>query len=368
MWSRYHITQRKLRNCANRYTLSVVQGEGSGSLGRRPTIKDVARLAGVGSMTVSRVVRDAGYVSAGARERVERAVEELGYLPNHQARGLRLRRSGTIALIVADITNPYFTTLARGVEDAARPEGSLLLLGSSDESEEEELRYMNLLVQRSVDGVILVPSCEGAAALELAKSKGIPAMVADRRAPAEFDSVRCDSISGAAQAAQHLLSLGHRRAVVLAGRLGTSTSDERVEGFSREFVRGGGSVRALHGELTAGEGRRLASLAIHEGRSPSCLFAVNNFLAIGALQELSAQGLSVPGEVSVVGYDDLPAAMLASPFLTAVVQPAYVMGFAAGQRLMQRIARHDLAPQKLLLPVDLQIRGSTAAVRPRSDS
>lgn len=352
----------------NRYTHSVIQGDGSGSSGRRPTIKDVARLAGVGAMTVSRVVRDAGYVSAGARERVQRAVEELGYIPNHQARGLRLRRSGTIALIVADITNPYFTTLARGVEDAARPEGCLLLIGSSDESEEEELRYMNLLVQRGVDGVILVPSCEGAAALGLTKSKGIPAVVADRRASPEFDSVRCDSISGAAQAAQHLLGLGHRTAVVLAGRLGTSTSDERVEGFSNEFHRGGGSVMVLHGEMTAGEGRRLASLAIREGNPPSCLFAVNNFLAIGALQELAAEGIAVPTEVSVVGYDDLPAAMLASPFLTAVVQPAYEMGFAAGQRLMQRIARHDVAPEELLLPVDLQVRGSTSAAKSRSDS
>jgi len=317
-------------------------------------------------MTVSRVVRATGYVSEATRERVERAISELGYLPNHQARGLRLQRSGTIALIVADITNPYFTTLARGVEDAARPEGSLLLLGSSDESEEEELRYMNLLVQKGVDGVILVPSCEGASALDLARAKGIPAVVADRRAPVGFDCVRCDSVRGAAQAAEHLLSLGHKSAVVLAGKLGTTTSDDRVDGFCREFAEGGGLVKALHGEMTVGEGRRMAAEALRKQDRMSCLFAVNNFLAIGALQELSAEGVAVPRDVSVVGYDDLPSAMLASPFLTAVVQPAYEMGLAAGHRLMKRIAHPDLGPEETLLAVDLQVRASTGPPSPAS--
>lgn len=332
----------------------------------RPTIKDVARLAGVGTMTVSRVVTGTGYVSAETKEKVQVAISQLGYMPNHQARGLRSRRTGTIALIVSDITNPYFTTLARGVEDAARPEGCLLLMGSSDEDEDEELRYMNLLVQKGVDGVILVPSHAGTSALSLARKRGIPAVVVDRRGPVGFDCVRCDSLQGSRALAQELLSCGHSQAAILAGRPGISTSDDRVEGFTSAFTEAGGAATVISGDLTVEEGRRMALDAIGQDPAPTCFFAINNFLAIGALKAVSDLGLTVPGDISIVGFDDLPASMVTHPFLTVAFQPSYEMGYAAGKRLMARIAQPDLAPEETLLKTTLLRRGSVgpAANRP----
>lgn len=330
---------------------------------RRPTIKDVARLAGVGTMTVSRVVTGTGYVGAETKERVDQAIADLGYMPNHQARGLRSRRTGTIALIVADITNPYFTTLARGVEDAARPEGCLLLMGSSDENEDEELRYMNLLVQKGVDGVILVPSHAGTSALSLARKNGIPAIVADRRGPNGFDCVRCDSAKGSSLLAQELLACGHRQAGILAGRCDLSTSNDRVQGFSSAFSSHGGASRVLHGDLTAEEGRRMAAELIRSEPAPTCLFAVNNFLAIGALKAVGDLGLKVPEDISIVGFDDLPDSMVAYPFLTIAFQPAYEMGFCAGRRLLEMIAQPSLAPQKTLFETTLVRRGSVGPVK-----
>lgn len=325
---------------------------------KRATIRDVAQLAGVGTMTVSRVASGRGYVSPKMRQRVEAAIAELGYVPNQQARGLRSSRTGTLGLIVSDITNPYFTTLARGVEDAARPHGSLLLLASSDEREADEVRCMTLLVEKGVDGVILVPSHAGTRALEIARTQGIPCLVVDRRGPHDVDCVRCDSQTGAGELAQHLLHHGHRDAVILAAEDGVSTSDDRVAGFLAAFRGSGRGVGVLRGDMTIEAGEALAQTALREFDDATCLFAVNNFLAIGALRALQARGLGVPADMSVVGFDDLPSSMLAFPFLTVMHQPAREMGVLAGERLLARIGEPDLPPEEKLLPTTLVERSS----------
>jgi LacI family transcriptional regulator len=309
-------------------------------------------------MTVSRVVTGRGYVSPETREKVREAIRELGYLPNHQARGLRSRRSGTLAVIVSDMTNPYFTTLARGVEDEAKSRGALLLLASSDESEEEEVRCMRMVLEKGVDGVVLVPSHTGEAALALAKERGVPAVAVDRRGPEGFDCVRCDSFGGAGQLAELLASHGHRRAGILAGEKGISTSTDRVAGFSAVFTAQGGVAEAVRGPLAVESGQEMTLRLLRSQEPPTCLFAVNNFLAIGALKALAEAGLRVPEDLSVAGFDDLPTSMLAFPFLTVAHQPAREMGTLACQRLYHQMADPGGPVEEIILPTSLQIRSS----------
>jgi LacI family transcriptional regulator len=329
---------------------------------RRVTIKDVAARAGITDMTVSRVVNRSGPVSEAVRKRVLEAIDELGYVPSRIARGLRSSRTHTLALIVTDVTNPFFTTIARGVEDAASDRDQLLLLCNTDESEAEELRYLEMLSSQSVDGVLLVPARSGRASRELAARRGLPLVMLDRRVQMpDVSSVRCDSRAGAAEMGRYLLDLGHRRFAVLAGPVGVPTSDDRIEGFLGAVGREG--VTVYNGRYSLESGREMAHLAMGAALAPTALFALNNFVTIGALQGLSEMGKRVPEDVALVGFDDLPAAMVVQPFLTVVAQPAYEMGRRAVDLLLGRLANPEEAPREVVLPTELIVRQSSGSRR-----
>jgi LacI family transcriptional regulator len=175
------------------------------------TISDVAKRAGVSTMTVSRVINHSGYISQDTMERVEKAIVELGFVPNALARSLRFKQTKTIALVLTDITNPFFTTLARGVEDAASENGFSVMFCNTDESAAEEAENLNTLLQKQVDGVLLVPAGSSNESVVYLQERSIPVVVLDRRVPdVTVDTVRCDSVPGAYQVTQHLIDLGHR--------------------------------------------------------------------------------------------------------------------------------------------------------------
>ena len=184
-----------------------------------PRLVDVAKRAGVSPMTVSRVVNNSGPVSADVRARVERALAETGYVPNTLARSLRAKRTDTLALVLTDMTNPFFTTLAHGVETAAREAGLMLVLANSDEDEDEERRVVQMLVQRQVDGILVVPAGDAADTIRQCREHGTHLVLVDRQpgSPGATDVVRADSRGGAMEIGRLLLSLGHRRVAVLAG-------------------------------------------------------------------------------------------------------------------------------------------------------
>jgi LacI family transcriptional regulator len=331
----------------------------------RVTIKDVAARAGITDMTVSRVVNRSGPVSEAVRKRVQDAIDELGYVPNRLARGLRSNRTHTIALVVTDVTNPFFTTVARGVEDAASDLDHLVLLCNTDESEKEELRYLEMLAGQSVDGVLLVPAMTGQAARELAGRRGLPLVMLDRRVPmTDVSVVRCDSKGGSAEMARYLLGLGHREFAILAGPVGVPTSDDRVAGFLAALEGTDGRATIVHGQFSAESGREGVARALELIPRPTALFALNNFVTIGALQALNERGVRVPEEIVLVGFDDLPPAMVGQPFLTVVSQPAYEMGRRAVDLLLAQLTMPDQAPQEIVLPSELVIRRSSGAPRP----
>ncbi|MEO6207023.1 MAG: LacI family DNA-binding transcriptional regulator [Candidatus Limnocylindrales bacterium] len=332
------------------------------------TINDVARLADVSTMTVSRVVNNSDYVSAATRARVERAISELGYVPNALARQFRSKRTKTIALVMADITNPFFTTVARGVEDVAGKRGFGVLFCNTDESETREVDYVSMLVQRQVDGVLLVPATSSSRSLALLGAHRVPVVIVDRRVRSDrVDVVRGDSVAGARTLAQHLIQLGHRRIAILAGRKIVSTSVDRVTGFTRALSAAGivQEPRLVrYGGYHQSEGYAMALEVLEERPGPTAIFAANNFIAVGAMRAIREAGLHAPDDLSIVGFDDLPPDWSMDPFLTVVAQPAYTFGQRAAELLLERIdGQAPDGARELVLPGELIVRRSSGPPR-----
>ena len=332
-----------------------------------PTVLDVAKRAGVAPITVSRVINNSGYISQATRERVEAAVKELGYVPNTIARGLRSKRTRTLALVVTDITNPYFTLMARGVEDVAGNANYTVVYCNTDESETKEEKYANILAQRQVDGVLLVPACGNVKTIKFLLANDINVVALDRRvSEVEIDSVRSDSEEGAYRLVKLLLELGHKQIAVVTGPRDVSTSVDRVAGYRRALAEAGLTENELiyHGEFNQYSGYEFTQQAMKHSPKPTAIFGVNNFITIGIIKALRDLKIEVPGDVSVVGFDDLPESMLLSPFLTVAAQPAYEMGRTATELLLKRISGELTGEsQNLILPIEVIQRGSTSPNR-----
>jgi LacI family transcriptional regulator len=328
------------------------------------TITEVALRAGVSAMTVSRVVNRSGYASAATRAKVEAAVAELGYVPNAVARHLRLKRTRTIALVVSDITNPFFTTIARGVEDAASPRGYAVMFANTDESEPEEIEYVRMLVQRQIDGVLLVPAGNSTEPFRLLHAQKIPVVVLDRRVGSRtVDQVRCDSEAGAHDLVRHLIELGHTRIAVVTGRRNISTSTDRVLGYERALRDAGLPVSpelVTYDSFSLEGGYRQVKQMLAKEPRPTAIFATNNFLAFGALRALREANLRIPDEVSLVTFDDLPAEWHDDPFITVLAQPAYELGRRATELLLGRLeGGARVKRQVIVLPGELIVRRSS---------
>ena len=327
------------------------------------TIHDVAKRAGVAPITVSRVINNSGYASVETRRRVEEAAAELGYIPNRMASGLRTKRSNTIALVLTDITNPFFTTVARGVEDTASEAGYTVTFCNSDENAEKEKRYLDLLIQQQVDGILLVPAHGTADMIDYVQKHGTPVVVLDRRLPEiKSDVVRCDSEGGAYKLLRLLLELGHERIGLLGGPEGASTAEDRKAGYRRAMSEAGQDVVDLElcGAFTQASGYEMANEAIAKTPRPTALFAANNFIAIGALKAMLDSKLSVPEDIALVGFDDLPPALITFPFLTVAAQPAYEMAQKGTELLLARMGGGEPEGyQEIVLPTELIVRRSS---------
>ncbi len=330
-----------------------------------PTIRDVAKHAGVSPITVSRVINNSGHVSEKTRARVEASIEELAYVPNMLGPSLRFKQTNTLALVLTDITNPYWTTLARGVEDAAQEKGYSVILCNTDESDQKQKQYVTMLLKRRIDGILLVPTDSTANSVATIQKQGVSVVVLDRAVPEKnVDVIRGDSISGAHQLAWHLIELGHHHIAILSGPKRVSTSVERVAGFNLAMQEAGlfhNLDNVYWGEFSQALGYECALQALQTEPQPTAFLAVNNFIANGALQAIREVGLRVPQDISVVSFDDIPVAINPVPFLTVAAQPAYDMGYQATQLLLMRLQNKGPETfQKIVLPVDILIRQSTA--------
>ncbi len=327
------------------------------------TIRQVAKLAGVAPITVSRVINNAGYISAETRQKVEAAVSQLGYVPNTLSQSLRWKQTGMLALVLTDVTNPFWTTVARGVEDAASEAGYHVILCNTDESPQKQEEYLTALLQKRVDGMLLVPARDDLEDIQRVQMLKVPLVVLDRRLSQPVaDAVRCDSESGAYQLTRLLLERGHRQIALLTGPEHVATATDRVTGYRRALRAAGldsDGESVFYGAFTIQSGQDMARQALALNPRPTAIFAGNNFIAIGMMQTLREAGIRVPEEISVVGFDDLPASLLLDPFLTVAAQPAYEMGREATNLLIKRLAGDGAqAPQEVVLPVEIVERKS----------
>lgn len=330
-----------------------------------PTIRDVAQLAGVAPITVSRVVNDSGYVSKETRARVEAAVEKLGYVPNMLGPSLRFKQTMTLAMVVTDIGNPFWTSVTRGVEDIANSNGYSTFLCNTDESEKKQNQYLNTLLRRRIDGILLVPASSTPDPIRLIQKQGIPVVVIDRKVPdVDVDIVRADSENGAYQLAKHLISCGHQEISILAGPRSVSTAVDRFDGFCRALNEAGMKAcdsQVVWGSYSQESGYEMAKEALARNPKTTALFASNNFVAIGALRALKEENYRVPDDVAIVAFDDIPPVFMIEPFLTVATQPAREMGKHAVRLLLERIKEGSNRPcQEIILPTEIIIRNSSS--------
>ena len=334
------------------------------------TMKDIADRAGVSITTVSHVVNGTRFVSEKIRERVIDVMDELGYQPNVLARGLRRGESSTIGLIVPDVTNPYFAEIARSVEDACAERGYGVILCNSDGRPERQRQAVEVLASNRVAGLILVNV--GMTEREAAMFEGlsIPMVMLDREIPGfAADSIQIDNARGGRQATEYLLSLGHRKIACLAGPSEVSPSGDRVDGF-REALQNAGiepdQELILTGDFTPEGGHICARQLMAMGPDmPTALFACNDLMAFGAITAFAEKGVRVPGDISVVGFDDIRLASYFNPALSTVAQPRHAMGQRAVKILLDRLGKtcQAQAASHVLLKTELRVRMSTGPVR-----
>ena len=309
------------------------------------SIRDVAISAGVSVGTVSNVLNRPDVVSPQTRERVLAAIDDLGFVRNESARHLRAGRSRTVGLVVLDIANPFFTDVARGVEDVVNAEGLALILCNSDDRREKEAAYLDVLAEQRVQGVLLTPTAELSPNVDVLRSRGVPVVLVDRRATGPDQcAVAVDDVLGGRLAAEHLLERGHRRIAFIGGSSGLPQVQERHTGAATAVGQGDGAELSVFSpaELTVAGGREAAAriVGIPAARRPTAAICANDLMALGVLQEMVRHGVRVPDEFAIVGYDDIDFAAAAAVPLTSVRKPRQQLGRRAAELLLDE-ARNE---------------------------
>lgn len=312
--------------------------------GAMPTIREVARLAGVSVATVSKALNRSGKVSPTLQERVASAARTLGYAPHASARSLRSGATRTLGLLVADIANPYFLRLVESVERLASTAGYSVILCNSGEDPEREERNLRVLLSQRADGAILIPTRIGWSGRAAALSElPVPTILVDRRLDGlDVDSVTTNNIRVGELAGSHLLTRGHRRVGVIMGSPEHQIARHRLEGFRQAFASQGVSlderlIEKNNFDVTAGHAAALRLLRSRD--RPTAIFATNNHLALGLLRAIADEGLKVPDEISVIAVDQLPWSGLMRASLTVVTQPSEDIAEAAVSTLLSKIGR-----------------------------
>ncbi|WP_423494630.1 LacI family DNA-binding transcriptional regulator [Microbacterium esteraromaticum] len=330
-------------------------------------VKDVAAAAGVSVGTVSNVLNRPELVSPRTAERVQRVIDELGFVRNDAARQLRAGRSRSIGLVVPDIGNPFFAEVARGAEDRAAEAGMTVLLGNSDESDQRQGAYLDLFLEQRVNGVLLTPTSDDLAVLHRLDAGGMAAVLVDREdRGGAFPSVSVDDVEGGRLAAAHLLAAGRRRLAFVGGPSSVRQVAERLQGARDAVAEVDGAVLEVieRPSLTVLQGRAAgeALVARDAADRPDAVFAANDLLAVGLLQALSfGSQVRVPDDIALVGYDDIDFAAAAVVPLSSVRQPARLIGWTAVDLLLKELEAPDSAGSVRFRP-ELIARSSSAAV------
>lgn len=326
------------------------------------TIKDVAALAGVSKATASRVLSGHPATSSEARARVSAAAQQLDFRPNAQARGLRSARTNVVGLLVSDVRNPFFADLAHAVEQAALAAGYVILLGNANESEVQQNRFLDTLIDQRVDGVIVAPQSDGSGSIRSLLERGIPTVFVDRTVQGvRVPSVTTDSRQGIKQAVRHLAEQGHRRIGYIAGPQSTSTGRERHAAFADAMLGAGleqDPELTVFGDFQAASGAEATEQLLRLDKPPTAILAADSPMAVGAVGKIHELGLRIGQEIALVAFDDIDWFALLNPPLSVISHSVEDMGRAAIDLLVSVIDGGE--PESVILPSELIIRESSS--------
>jgi LacI family repressor for deo operon, udp, cdd, tsx, nupC, and nupG len=332
-------------------------------------IYEVARRAGVSTATVSRVLSRPDVVAEGTRRKVLQTIERLGFTPNSAAANLRKLRTGKLLVTVPDISNPFFSQILQGIEDAAQRQGYAVLLGDTQHNPKREERYASMLKRKEADGLIFLghrlPK-EAVALVKAAAPKAAPIVNGCEFSPnMGVPSVHIDNARAATEAMEHLYQLGHRRIGVITGPLVSPLSRDRLRGV-RAQARTRGAEKDLvieQGDFSVASGAAMAEQLLLRRQAPTAVFCFNDGMAIGVIQSAKRLGRRVPDDLSVVGFDDIQFARYTDPPLTTVAQPMREIGEGTVRLLLEILGGNEIAPVSITLPHTLMVRSSTAPPR-----
>jgi LacI family transcriptional regulator len=338
---------------------------------RRPTLRDVARRAGVNPATASRALNPAlpGRIAEPTVRKVRAAASELGYRPDPVARSLRTRRSGIVGVVVPDLTNPVLPPIVRAIEGELWGAGIACLLADTDNDVEREAAAIEELLARRCEGLIVASATRSSTAVGGLADGDVPTVLVTRDIDAHsLPLVAGDDGAGVGAAVAHLAELGHRRLAHVTGPVELSTTTTRLRAFEAACERLGldAAGRVVHGAaFTTAAGREAAERLIAVDGGFTAVVAGNDLIALGCLQALEAVGLACPEDVSIVGHNDTPMVAGLQPPLTTVAIPRTEIGIEAARLLLRRVAGEEVGTEPRLLPTELIVRGSTGPMRPR---
>ncbi|SFI18908.1 transcriptional regulator, LacI family [Tindallia magadiensis] len=334
------------------------------------TIKDIAKKAGVSITTVSQVLnrKEIG-IKKETKERILRIAEELDYKPNYLARGLITKKTNTLGLIIPDITNPFFPQVVRAIEDTGNHRNYNIILCNTDNNQEKEKLYLEILQKKYVDGIILTSSTRTTKdhGILLEKLK-LPLVLLDRAAasPFDFPSVYTCGYQGVMLGVNYLLKQGHRKIAYLSGPETSLVGKERLEGYMAALQNFGLTVNPqliYYGDYKAETGEKGINELLEKDRNFTAVMAANDLMAVGAMRSIKNRQLKVPEDISVLGFDNIQISRLIDPALTTIHQPSYEMGKKATDMLIRLIEGKELEKRQVVLKPELLIRESVAERR-----
>ncbi|MFZ6772039.1 LacI family DNA-binding transcriptional regulator [Undibacterium sp. SXout7W] len=329
------------------------------------TMKQVAEKARVSTTTVSHVINNTRVVSDDARERVLSVIRELRYIPSAVARSLKNDRTHTLGMMIPNNSNPYFAEIIQGIEDASFKLGYNIILCNSYDDPKKQAAYIRVLMEKRIDGLILVSSGSDTELTQLLADEGIPKVLVDREVSGVLaDFIEADHEQGGYEATRYLTELGHKRIACVAGPESLLPSGDRVAGYLRALKEAGlefNPAYLIHSDFTSQGGFNAFQALLALEHRPSAIFASNDLMAIGGLCAANQANVKVPQELSVVGYDDIALASFSTPPLTTIAQPKHDIGRMTAQILVNRITHPDAPLRREMLTSRLVIRESSSA-------
>jgi DNA-binding LacI/PurR family transcriptional regulator len=330
----------------------------------KATIYDIAKEAGVSIATVSKVINGKGRISQETRSAVIAIMERLDFQPSVIASALTGKKTFTLGLLVPDVSNPFFAEIARAIEDQGHQLGYSVVMCNTDNKDEKVERYISLLLQKSVDGIIIATGIEKKEILEQLLAKGLPIVLIARELPLiAVDTVVVDDYVGGCLAASHLLQIGHKEIAILAESQKVSSSRERIRGFRQTMSDAGLTLNEQWlrvCDYKVEDGKNKALELLHEDHRPTAIFACNDMLAVGVLQAAKEMKMIVPNELSIISFDNTILSSVTNPPLTTIAQPMEQMGKHAVNLIVENIKEGNQLKQRIVLRPEFILRESTS--------